>query len=434
MRWRSVGPARGGRSIAAEGSDARPNEYWFGATGGGAWKTTDGGTTWTPMTDGKITISSIGSVGICPSNPDVVYIGGGESRHPRQHHPWATASTRRPTAARRGHPVGLSDSQVIAQAARPSRPTATSSTRPCWATASAPNAERGVFKTDRRRQDVASARCSATTRPAPSSSSIDPKNPNVIFAALWESHRTPWGMSSGGPGSGLFKSTDGGDSWTEITKNPGLPTGLWGKVGVSVSGADSNRVYALIENEPDGGLYVSDDAGASWKKINDNRNIRQRAFYYTRIYADPKVKDTRLRSSTSTSTSPPTAARRSTNDPRAARRQPRHVDRAERLQPHDRGQRRRRQRQRQRRRRRGPTRTIRPRSSTTCSLTKHVPYQICGAQQDNCTACVSSQAGRLRARAAAVDLLRRRRRRERLHRARSARPRRVLRRQLRRPA
>ena len=99
-------------------------------------------------------------------------------------------------------------------------------------------------------------------------------------------------MSSGGPGSGLFKSTDGGDTWTEITKNPGLPAGLWGKVGVSVSGADGNRVYTLIENEAAGGLYVSDDAGATWKLINDNRNMRQRAFYYTRVNADPVDKDT----------------------------------------------------------------------------------------------------------------------------------------------
>ncbi|MSO83655.1 MAG: glycosyl hydrolase, partial [Acidobacteria bacterium] len=122
--------------------------------------------------------------------------------------------------------------------------------------------------------------------------SIDPKNPNVIFASLWEANRTPWSMSSGGPGSGLFKSSDAGDTWTEITKNPGLPTGLWGKAGVSVSPVDGNRVYTLVENEAAGGLYASDDAGATWKLINDNRNIRQRAFYYTRIVADPKEKDT----------------------------------------------------------------------------------------------------------------------------------------------
>ena len=173
-------------------------------------------------------------------------------------------------------------------------------------------------------------------------------------------------MSSGGPGSGLFKSTDGGETWSEITKNPGLPRGLWGKVGISVSGADSNRVYALIENEPDGGLFVSDDAGATWKKINDNRNIRQRAFYYTRVYADPKVKDTVYdpqRQHLQVDRRRQDAHERA----RAARRQPRHVDRAERLEPHDRGERRRRERQRQRRRRRGPIRIIRPRSSTTCS-------------------------------------------------------------------
>ncbi len=120
--------------------------------------------------------------------------------------------------------------------------------------------------------------------------SIDPKNPKVIYAALWETWRKPWGMSSGGPGSGLFKSVDGGEHWTELTRNPGMPGGIDGKIGVSVSPVDGNRVYAIIENK-DGGVFVSDDAGATWRRTNDSRDLRQRAFYYTHVYADPKIKD-----------------------------------------------------------------------------------------------------------------------------------------------
>ena len=119
---------------------------------------------------------------------------------------------------------------------------------------------------------------------------IDRRNPNVMYAALWEAYRVSWQMSSGGPGSGLFKSTDGGETWTEITRNPGLPAGVIGRIGVTVSGADGNRIYALVENE-NGGVFRSDDAGATWTRVNEDRKLRQRAFYYTHIYADPKAKD-----------------------------------------------------------------------------------------------------------------------------------------------
>ena len=120
---------------------------------------------------------------------------------------------------------------------------------------------------------------------------IDPHNSKVLYAALWDVYRTSWTLSSGGPLSGLYKSIDGGDSWTEITRKPGLPNGIIGKIGIAVSGGDSNRVYAMVEAE-DGGLFRSDDAGATWTRISEDRRLRQRAFYYSRIYADPKEKDT----------------------------------------------------------------------------------------------------------------------------------------------
>ena len=290
MRWRSVGPARGGRSLAVGGSEARPLEYWFGATGGGAWKTTDGGSNWAPMTDGKINTSSIGSLAVCQSNPDVVYIGGGETQLRGNIIQGDGVYKTTDGGVKWDHLSDLRDSQAIARLrVHPTN---------CDVVYAAvlgqiynEHPQRGIFKSSDggktwRRTLFKDDRTGGVDL------SIDPKNPNVIFASLWEANRTPWSMSSGGPGSGLFKSTDGGDSWIEMTKNPGLPTGLWGKVGVSVSGADGNRVYAIIENEAAGGLYLSDDAGATWKLVNDNRNMRQRAFYYTRLNADPKDKDT----------------------------------------------------------------------------------------------------------------------------------------------
>ena len=167
--------------------------------------------------------------------------------------------------------------------------------------------------------------CTATTRRAASRSSFDPNNPQVLYASLWEAFRISHMMSSGGPGSGLFKSTDGGDHWTEISRNPGLPKGVLGKIGMAVSRADSNRVYAQIEAE-DGGTFVSDDAGATWKKVSENRDVRQRAFYYTRVFADPKDKGHRLRAERRVHE---VDRRRQDVDAAApaARRQPRHVDR-----------------------------------------------------------------------------------------------------------
>jgi photosystem II stability/assembly factor-like uncharacterized protein len=153
-----------------------------------------------------------------------------------------------------------------------------------------PNDERGIFKST----DGGATWKRVLFKNAQSGGidlSIDRNNPNVIYAALWEAFRKEYTMSSGGPGSGLYKSTDGGENWTELTQKPGMPTGIIGRIGVAVSGADSNRVYALVENE-NGGLLSSDDAGATWTLVNTNRNIRQRAFYYTHVAADPKNKDT----------------------------------------------------------------------------------------------------------------------------------------------
>lgn len=286
-RWRSIGPDRGGRSIAASGVRGRPNEAYFGATGGGLWKTVDAGASWFPVTDGQITSASVGAVAVSETNPDLVFIGTGEQAIRGNIMP-GDGVYRSRDAGKTWQHVGFRNVDAISKIRiHPTNPDIVYVA--AFGKYSAPSAERGVFKstdggeTWRRvlyRNDVTGAVTIA----------IDRANPNVIYAALWEAFRKEYTMSSGGPGSGIFKSTDGGETWREITRNPGLPKGLIGKIGLATSAADPNRVYALIENE-NGGLFRSDDGGATWTFVNGDRNIRQRAFYYTHLHADPANAD-----------------------------------------------------------------------------------------------------------------------------------------------
>jgi photosystem II stability/assembly factor-like uncharacterized protein len=288
LRWRSLGPARGGRSIAVAGSAARPNEYYMGATGGGLWKTTDAGVTWKPVTDGQMHYSSVGAVAVAPSNPDIVYIGTGEADI-RGNIIQGGGAYKSSDAGKTWTHIGLADTQVIAKIrVHPNNPDLVYVA--AFGHHAAPNPDRGVYrsKDGGKTWDKVLFRDNKT---GADELIIDPNNPQVIYVALWEAYRNAFEMSSGGPGSGIFKSTDGGDHWTEISRNPGLPKTMLGKIGLSVSGADSNRVYAQIEAE-DGGFFMSDDAGSTWKKVNERRDLRQRAFYYSRVFADPKVKDT----------------------------------------------------------------------------------------------------------------------------------------------
>lgn len=288
LQWRSVGPDRGGRSIAVSGVKGRPDEAYFGAVGGGLWKTTDGGENWMPVTDGQIKSASVGAVAVSESNPDIVFIGMGEACIRGNIMP-GDGVYKSSDAGRTWTHVGFSDSQAISKIRiHPTNPEIVYVAS--FGKYGAPSEERGVFKST----DGGKTWKKTLFRDSKTGAvdlSIDAKNPNVIYAALWEAYRVEYQMSSGGPGSGLFKSTDGGETWTDLTRNPGLPSGVVGKIGVSVSPADPNRVYALIENEK-GGLFSSDDAGKTWTLVNDNRNIRQRAFYYTHVAADPVAKDT----------------------------------------------------------------------------------------------------------------------------------------------
>ena len=285
--WRNLGPDRGGRSIATVGSDARPLEYYFGATGGGLWKTTDGGTTWNPVTDGQIGSASVGAVDVCPSDPDVVWIGTGEVQLRGNVQP-GDGVYRSMDAGETWTHVGLREARNIGRVRID--PT---DCRTVWVAAlghyGAENAERGVYKTvDGGETWDRVLYVDATTGAV--DLSVDPSDPGTVYAAMWDVWRKPWGLKSGGPGSALYKTTDGGRTWDELSDNPGMPTGVLGKIGVSVSPVDPSRVYAIVEADG-GGVLVSDDAGATWTLTSDDRNMRQRAFYYTRLYADPQEKD-----------------------------------------------------------------------------------------------------------------------------------------------
>ena len=287
FRWRNIGPDRGGRSIAASGVKGRPKEAYFGATGGGLWKTTDGGDTWTPVTDGQVTSASVGAVAVSESNPDVVYIGMGESAIRGNIMP-GDGIYKSTDAGKTWRHVGFRTVDAISKIRiHPTNPDI------AWAAVfgkySVPSEERGVYKTT----DGGATWKRVLFRDAKTGAvdiAVDRTNPSVLYAALWEAYRKEYQMSSGGPGSGLFRSTDGGETWTEITRNTGLPSGLVGKIGVALTAAKPGRVYALIENE-NGGLFKSDDAGATWTFVNGDRNIRQRAFYYTHLFADHQNAD-----------------------------------------------------------------------------------------------------------------------------------------------
>ena len=284
MRWREIGPFRGGRSVAVAGSTARINEYWMGTTGGGVYKTTDAGRSWVPMTD-RYFGGTVGAVQVSESNPDIVWVGGGET-HIRGNTAPGDGVWKSTDAGRTWIRDAYFDVKNHINRIRihPTNPNIVwiGVLGHVWGQ----NEQRGVFKTT----DGGQTWRKVLYRDAATGMSelvVDPNNPNVLYAAFWHAYRTPWSMNSGGPGGGMFKSTDGGESWREITANAGLPRGLWGKVGIAVSPAKSARVWALIETE-EGGVYRSDDAGATWIKLNDERKLRQRAWYYTRIFADPK--------------------------------------------------------------------------------------------------------------------------------------------------
>ncbi len=288
LRFRLVGPFRGGRVVAVTGVPSQPNVHYFGGVGGGIWKTTDGGGTWLPVSDGQLKTSSVGAIAVADSDPNVIYAGMGESCV-RGNASNGDGVYKSIDGGKTWRNVGLEDSQTIgAVRVHPRNPDIVyvAALGHLWG----PNDMRGVYRST----DGGANWKQVLTRGRDAGAvdlAMDPGNPRVLYASFWQVRRNPYHFDSGGPGSGLFKSTDGGDTWTELSHAPGMPRGVEGRIGVTVSPANPERVWALVE-AADGGVFRSDNGGRTWTRVNEQNILRQRAWYYDHIFADPQNADT----------------------------------------------------------------------------------------------------------------------------------------------
>jgi photosystem II stability/assembly factor-like uncharacterized protein len=286
LEWRSIGPYRGGRSAAVTGVPGKPNLYYFGAAGGGVWRTTDGGQTWANISDGSFG-GSIGAVAVSEADPNVIYVGGGEVTV-RGNVSYGYGVHKSVDAGKNWEHIGLPNSRHIPRIRiHPKNPDLVYAA--VLGDLFKPSAERGVYRSKDGGQNWEKI-LFANENAGAVDLLLDPNNPRILYASTWRIRRTPYSLESGGEGSALWKSTDGGDTWTNISANKGLPGGDWGISGVAVSPVNSNRVWAIIENDK-GGVYRSEDGGENWRKVNDSRALRQRAWYYSRIYADTQDED-----------------------------------------------------------------------------------------------------------------------------------------------
>jgi photosystem II stability/assembly factor-like uncharacterized protein len=288
LAWRCIGPYRGGRVVAVAGDPSEAAVFYFGACAGGVWKTDDAGTYWYNVSDGFFRTAAVGALAVADSDPNVIYAGMGECciRGNVSHGDGVYKST---DGGKTWAHLGLEDTRHIARLrVHPQNPDLVYVA--ALGHAFGPNMQRGVFRS----ADGGTTWDHILFRSSTAGAidlSMDARNPRMLYAAIWEAQRTPWSLTSGGPDSGLFKSTDGGDTWTELTNNPGLPKGLKGRIGVAVSPAKPDRVWALVEAE-DGALFRSDDGGATWQRLSDDRNLRLRFWYYGHVFADPQDPDT----------------------------------------------------------------------------------------------------------------------------------------------
>jgi photosystem II stability/assembly factor-like uncharacterized protein len=288
LRWRCIGPPRGGRVVAVAGHPADPMTFYFGAVAGGVWKTTDGGTYWENISDGYFTSSSIGALAVSEADPNVLYAGTGETTI-RIDVSYGDGVYKTTDGGKTWKHAGLKETRHIGRIrVHPKNPDVVYVA--ALGHAFGPNEDRGVFRSTDGGKTWEKV-LYRSDRAGAVDLALDPNNPRILFAALWQTHRHFWELSSGGPDSGLYRSTDGGDTWEELTEARGLPAGLKGKIGVTVSPAKPGRVWALIEQEKPG-LYRSDDGGDTWAQVNDNRDLMQRPWYYTHVFADTRDPDT----------------------------------------------------------------------------------------------------------------------------------------------
>jgi photosystem II stability/assembly factor-like uncharacterized protein len=285
LQWRNIGPSIGGRVVAVAGVPSQPNLFYMGGVEGGVWKSTDYGQNWANVTDGKIPgiANPIGALAVAPSNPSVIYAGTGEADI-RGDFDTGDGVYKTTDAGKTWSYAGLRDTHMTTKLAIDPRDPNVVYAASMGHVFKA-NTERGVFKTADggktwRKILFVDANTGAVDLV------MDQRNPNVLYAAMWQAQRVPWKLTSGGPGSGLYKTTDGGAHWTKLSTNRGFPGGTLGKIGVSIAQSDPRVVYAIVQAR-DGGVFRSNDGGATWKRVNDEMKLRQRAFYYTAIFADP---------------------------------------------------------------------------------------------------------------------------------------------------
>ena len=286
MKWRLIGPFRGGRAVAAAGVVGQPNVYYFGSTGGGVWKTENAGISWRNVSDGYFRSGSIGAIAVAESDPNVVYVGTGEHPVRGQSSSYGDGVYKSTDAGRTWTKIGLDATKQISQVrVHPSNPdlvyVAAQGDR--WVG----TPDRGIYRSSDGGKTWAHVLKGENPTSGASDLSMDPTNPRILYAAFWDHQRRPWEVRSGGPGSGIWKSTDGGDTWTRLTQ--GLPK-MMGKVGVAVSPANPDRVYAIVEAD-NGGLYRSDDAGKTWQLLSQQRDIQTRSWYYMNVTPDPQNAD-----------------------------------------------------------------------------------------------------------------------------------------------